>query len=110
MTVGWSTLLNPNGGPLGLRLFRRPLDVERALPERVPAPLRRTQDVHHDPAHRAGDALLLLAHPGQLLSRSARLRDPPPRAPRLRRHGAGSARPGLLPERARDDVEDEAPL
>src|SRR3989442_2635989 len=91
-------------------LLHRALDHRGLLPVILPPPLRLAPHVHHDAAHRADVPPPHLPGAGLLVPLAARLRDPPPRAPRLQRHGAGPARPGLLRQRAQHDVDDRRAL
>src|ERR1700730_2450168 len=86
------------------------LDRQRLLPELLPAPLRGAPHLHGEPAHRALTAPAHLPSSGCLVPLAARLRHPPPPAPRLLRHRAGSAF-ALVPQgRCADDALDQAPL
>src|SRR4051812_13461398 len=93
-----------------LRLLRQPLARERLLPELLPSPVRRASDVHHEPARGAQGPSARLSGAGPLLPFAARLRHPPPAAPRLLRHGARSALAAILLQRAADDAPYQTPL
>src|SRR5881409_2283116 len=106
-------MISPERGPTkhgDRRLLHRALDHLGFLPVILPPPLRLAPHVHHDAAHRADVPCARLPGAGLLVPLAARLRDPPPRAPRLQRHGAGPARPGLLRQRAHHDVDDRRAL
>src|SRR5579875_4158875 len=90
--------------------LRASLAGRRLLPVELPAPLRRASHVLDEQARRAALSSLHLRHPGLVVPLAARLRDPSPRAPRLRRHRARSPRARILFERLHDDVGDRAAL
>src|SRR5437764_426093 len=91
-------------------LLQCALDHLGLLPVLLPPPLRVAPHVHHDAADGADVPRPHLPGAGLFVSLAAGLRDPPPRAPRLQRHGAGPARPGLLRQRAQHDVDDRHAL
>src|SRR3989442_12258306 len=91
-------------------LLQCALDHLGLLPVLLPPPLRLAPHVHHDAADGADVPCSHLPGPGLFVPLAASLRDPPPRAPRLQRHGAGPARPGLLRQRAHHDVDDRPAL
>ena len=88
------------------RLLRPALAAVGLLPDVLPAPVRRAQDVHDV---QGVGAVLLPVHVRRQgrLPVAARLRDPPPDAPRLQRHAAGPALADELHERRDDDAGDE---
>src|SRR5438876_475480 len=91
-------------------LLQCALDHLGLLPVLLPPPLRLAPHVHHDAADGADVSCPHLPGAGLFVSLAAGLRDPPPRAPRLQRHGAGPPRPGLLRQRAQHDVDDRHAL
>src|SRR5438270_7964412 len=93
-----------------LPVLLRSLDLERVLPELLPAPICRPQDVHRLASHRARAAPDDLPRPGRLVSVPPRIRHPPSAAPRVLRHATRSALAPLLPRCAADDASHQASL